>query len=351
MICPACVIEMPEEDLFCENCGLKLGDPAPDAPEAPQARCICGAPASETDEDGFCLRCGLRARRSESAEPAREPDPTDRIEQQLSPQFAAVSDRGRRHAKNEDRFGILEIGEAYAMVVCDGVSTSQTAEVASTVVTAAILESLSISLSAATPPDANPDASAAIRHAIAAGAAALNAHTNPYTEENPPSTTVVAALVIAGAATIGWLGDSRAYWIDLSNSIAIPLTHDHSWLNAVVGAGEMTPELAARSPQAHAITRWVGADAVADLEIDIVRHPLPASNGILLLCTDGLWNYFPTPEAMAGIVQNASQSGQDALAIARQLVDLANRRGGHDNITAAVLIHHQPQSGEPQRED
>jgi len=355
MICPACVVEIPDEDLFCENCGIKLGD---SAPELPQAKCICGAPASETDEDGFCLRCGLRAHRSSPIEVTREPQPSDHIEQQLSPNFAAVSDRGRRHTKNEDRFGILESNGAYAFVVCDGVSTSQTAEVASTVVADAVLASLSAALGATTP----LEPAAAIRQAIAAGAAALNARANPYLEENPPSTTVVVALVAAGVATIGWLGDSRAYWIDLPNSpsaaVAIPLTQDHSWLNSVVGSGEMTPELAAKSPQAHAITRWLGADANEDLEIDVVRHPLPASNGILLLATDGLWNYFPTSEAMAALVQNAIQNevqnagkdGKDALAIARQLVEQANRRGGHDNITAAVLHHHQPESGEPARE-
>jgi serine/threonine protein phosphatase PrpC len=350
MICPACVVEIPDEDLFCENCGIKLGD---SAPEVPQAKCVCGAPASETDEDGFCLRCGLRNHRTVSSETPREPQPSDHIEQQLSPSFAAVSDRGRRHTKNEDRFGILAWNGAYAIVVCDGVSTSQNAEVASTVVTAAVLESLSAALSATTP----LEPAAAIRQAITAGAAALNAHANPYLEENPPSTTVVAALVAAGAATIGWLGDSRAYWIDLSDlpespapAEATQLTQDHSWLNAVVGSGEMTPELAAKSPQAHAITRWLGADAAEELEIDIVRHPLPESNGILLLSTDGLWNYFPTPEAMAALILNASRNGEDALAIARQLVDLANRRGGHDNITAAVLQHHQPKSGEPAKE-
>jgi len=362
MMCPACVAEIPDEDLFCENCGIKLGDSVTDLRPAPQLPgCICGAPATEVDEDGFCLRCGLRAHRNSPLGAAREPQPSDHIELPLSPNFAAVSDRGRKHAKNEDRFAIFESNRAQAIVVCDGVSTSSDAEVASAAVSEGVLESLAVALSSAS--SASPlDHANAVRQAIAAGAAALNSHANPYTDENPPSTTVVAALVIDGAATIGWLGDSRAYWIDLPDSpspaVAIPLTQDHSWLNAVVGSGEMTPELAARSPQAHAITRWIGADATEELEIDLVRHPIPASNGILLLCTDGLWNYFPTPESMAQAVhtavQNASQNSRDVLAIARQLVDLANRRGGHDNITAAVLQIkqiHAPESGEPARED
>jgi serine/threonine protein phosphatase PrpC len=112
----------------------------------------------------------------------------------------------------------------------------------------------------------------------------------------------------------------------------------------------MSAELAAKSPQAHAITRWVGADSGDVLEpetIAIVRHALPETDGLLLLCTDGLWNYFPTPEAMAGVVREASRDGAEALAIARQLVDLANGRGGHDNITAAVLRHHAPEPEGP----
>jgi serine/threonine protein phosphatase PrpC len=335
MMCPACVAEMPDEDLFCENCGLKLGDPAP-----PSGGCVC----SELDEDGYCLSCGRRVHGSASqlAEASRPTDPTDHIELALSPVFAAVSDRGRKHARNEDRFGIFEAGSNRALVVCDGVSTSRNAEVASTTVSASVLESLAADLRAAEV-DGIADPAAAVRRAIVAGAARLAASEHSKTEDNPPSTTVVAALLTGTEASIGWMGDSRAYWIEFGSDIAgaataLSLTRDHSWLNDVVGAHELTPEQAAKSPQAHAITRWIGSDAGEELEIDIVRHPIPANtNGILLLCTDGLWNYFPSPEAMAGIVQTASQNVTDALAIARQLVELANGRGGHDNITAAVL--------------
>jgi serine/threonine protein phosphatase PrpC len=349
MLCPACVAEMPDEDLFCENCGLKLGEPV----ARPQG-CVCGAAAGETDEDGFCLTCGRRVRHASSTDEAqaRQPDPTDHVEQALSPAFAAVSDRGLRHAKNEDRFGIFETAGRYAVVVCDGVSTSRNAEIASTAVAEGVLESLSASMRTVKSGEAL-DSAAAIREAISAGAARLAGlplQSGPDNkDDNPPSTTVVAALVANGWATIAWLGDSRAYWIDPSGSSgsvsALQLTQDHSWLSAVVASGEMTAEQAAKSPKAHAISRWIGRDACGEFEIDVIRHSLAeASNGILLLCTDGLWNYFPTPEAMAGIVRNASREDQDALTIARDLVQLANRRGGHDNITAGVLRYAWPES-------
>lgn len=354
MMCPACVAEMPDEDIFCENCGLKLGD---SAAEAPQARCVCGAPAGETDEDGFCLRCGRRAHPAVPPKAERLPQPSDHIEQSLSPRFAAVSDRGRKHARNEDCFGILESNGVEAIVVCDGVSTSSNAEVASTAVAQGVIDSFGRILRSG---DAESllDAASLVRQSIAAGAARLAAEASVPDDDNPPSTTVVAALVAGDAVTVGWLGDSRAYWIDLpevpGKAVALPLTQDHSWLNAVVGSGEMTPELAARSPQAHAITRWVGADAGDQVEpdkIEIVHHVLPASGGILLVCTDGLWNYLSTPDAMAAAVREASCNGEDALAVARQLVELANLRGGHDNITAAVLQLPPPEADSAARED
>jgi serine/threonine protein phosphatase PrpC len=149
------------------------------------------------------------------------------------------------------------------------------------------------------------------------------------TLDNPPSTTIVAAMVVDGTATLGWVGDSRAYWI--ADGTGRQLTSDHSWMNSVVSAGEMTPEQAARDPQAHAITRWLGADAGENSRADILHFPISAP-GCLLLCTDGLWNYAPDPRQLAQLIQ-----APDALAAARSLVEFAIAQGGHDNITAILL--------------
>ena len=262
-----------------------------------------------------------------------------------------------KHLKNEDRFGIFEAGSSRVLVVCDGVSTSRNAEVASSEVSQGILESLAGDLRAADA-DGIADSAVAVRRAIVAGAVRLAASEHLKNGEDNLSLDNWSSRLCLREwkATIGWLGDSRAYWIEFSPdqagpATALTLTRDHSWLNDVVGAHELTPEQAAKSPQAHAITRWIGSDAGDELEIDIVRHPIPANaSGALLLCTDGLWNYFPTPEAMAEIVHDASRNGADALSIARQLVELANRRGGHDNITAAVLQFGAPEYTESGKE-
>jgi len=319
MQCPDCSSVLPDEDLFCENCGLRLSDAAPAALSA-QTPCTCGAAIDEIDEDGFCLQCGKRVRRPAS----------DHMEFSFSAEFAAVSDRGQKHDRNEDRCAIFGAADGYAMVVCDGVSATRKSEVAS----AAVAEGAIAFLTAALADGNVADAETLVKQAIAAGEGNLRVQDGQAQGENAASTTVVAGLVADGFATIGWVGDSRAYWIDAGGAKA--LTTDHSWLNQAVAGGAMSREEAERAPQAHAITRWIGADAGECSTPEVVRLAITGP-GILLLCTDGLWNYFPTPESMGGLMQDVQGEGEDALAICRLLVGFANRLGGHDNITVAVL--------------
>ena len=331
MLCTACTTEVPDDDLFCENCGTDLRAARTATPGA----CTCGAGDGEVDEEGFCERCGRRVRRP----------PSDHIEEALSPACAAVSDRGIRHDRNEDRFGIFASDGAHALVVCDGVSATPNAEVASGEVTAAVLASLSEAIRQGafhTPETATRNASeTAMRAAVAAGLASLTSLTAWGDDENMPSTTAVAALVVEGVATIGWVGDSRAYWIRASGAAA--LTTDHSWRNDVVATGQMTEAEADAAPQAHAITRWIGADSGEAAEPDIVQHQL-TPGGTLLLCTDGLWNYAATPQAMAETLRAAESAGEEALGTARRLIQFALDCGGKDNITVALLRV----AGEPQ---
>ena len=195
MVCAACTADVPDEDVFCENCGIKL---RPEEPSAPT--CTCGADPDELDEDGFCLRCGRRVRRPAS----------DHIEESLGTDFAAVSDRGLRHDRNEDRFAILQTKAGCILVVCDGVSATRNAEVASAAVSEAVANALKASMGAGEV----EDAARVVAEAIAAGAGALRERTGGEPWNDSPSTTVVAAWVRGREITVGWVGDSRAYWID-----------------------------------------------------------------------------------------------------------------------------------------
>jgi serine/threonine protein phosphatase PrpC len=323
MQCAECSTDLPEDDVFCEECGARLPGTTPPPPIA-DAACKCGAPANEIGEDGYCNRCGRLARRPES----------DHIEIALSPDCAAVCDRGVRHPRNEDRVALEQAGNGYALVVCDGVSSSRESELASSTVSTSVTQSLAHVLNGALNTGAGHDPESAMRQAIAAAGALLAEHPPRRAGDNPPSTTVAAAMVADGEVTIGWVGDSRVYWIDAGG--ARQLTTDHSWMNDVISSGMMTAEQALKAPEAHGITRWLGADAGENATPDIVRLRL-APPGTLLVCSDGLWNYAQEPETMARLVNDAVAGSPDALEAARKLVEFANAQGGQDNVTAIVL--------------
>jgi PPM family protein phosphatase len=300
MQCSKCGTTVQISDRFCEECG------------SPLAGCEkCGASATEIDKDGFCTSCGFR----------REAPVDDRFEVVLSERFAGVSDRGLRHLLNEDYVACASVDGNYVMVVCDGVSSSQLPSLASKAaceVACGVLER-------------SVKEERAINSALTQALASVCAISYNQNEGEPPSTTIVAAVVVDGVATIGWLGDSRAYWISLNGSRL--LTTDHSWFNDVVSSGEMSEAQARISTHAHAITRWLGADAM-DLQPSIVNFVIPGA-GYLLLCSDGLWNYAPELPHFEALVKQFSTS--DAGTMAHNLVEFARSRGGHDNITVAVL--------------
>jgi serine/threonine protein phosphatase PrpC len=150
---------------------------------------------------------------------------------------------------------------------------------------------------------------------------------------NSPACTIVSAVATEGEVTIGWVGDSRAYWFPDERSGSERLTLDDSWAARMVEAGLMPEAEAYADPRAHAITGWLGADAV-EVEPHTVAFK-PDAPGVVLVCTDGLWNYEESAAALAAVVPADARTRP--LEAAQELVRFACARGGHDNITVAVL--------------
>ena len=96
----------------------------------------------------------------------------------------------------------------------------------------------------------------------------------------------------------------------------------------------LSAEQASADPRARAITRWVGPDAPDDPPQVVALHP--SERGLLVLCSDGLWNYTPEPDQLARLVRQLPGTASP-LAISRWLADAAVAAGGHDNITVAVV--------------
>jgi PPM family protein phosphatase len=320
MRCPRCA-EPVEPLRFCESCGQDLWRrSAGQAMVPPDEPCPgCGQYAGA--EAGYCLSCGLR-----------RPDGTDHVEADVGV-LAGVSDRGRVHLRNEDAMAIGRLaapGEeaVLAAVVCDGVSSVRRPELASR---AAADTALEVLLGA----PSSDGAEARVREAVAASAAAVAALAGAG-EPDAPACTLVCAVVRAPEGeppeiTVGWAGDSRAYW--LAEDGAALLTVDHSWAVQMVAAGLLDEATAMTDPNAHAITRWLGFDGVTEPEVTTWR---PAGPGVLLLCSDGLWNYLPDPADLAALTLPVV--GRDGpLAAASALTAVALDSGGHDNITAVVI--------------
>ncbi|MES4906438.1 MULTISPECIES: PP2C family serine/threonine-protein phosphatase [unclassified Streptomyces] len=296
-------------------------------------RRLCGACREGTiDQDGYCDSCGHA-----------QPRDRDHMERELAG-VAAASDRGLRHHRNEDAFAVsaaaLPDGSpAVLAVVCDGVSSATRPDDAS----AAAARAAGQSLLAALPRGAHPQQ--AMNEAIVAAAEAVNSlaaedgRTGPHDEphqrqQNAPACTIVSAVVTSGILTVGWIGDSRAYWVpDDRSAPPARLTEDDSWAAQMVAAGLMSEAEAYADERAHAITGWLGADAY-ELEPHTASYK-PDRPGVVVVCTDGLWNYAESAQEMArALPQDARARPMHS---ARVLVGHALEGGGHDNVTVAVL--------------
>lgn len=327
--CPGCGEPVLPHHGFCEACGLSLREASPAVPPPRPARpAECAECGSTEISDGFCGRCGLR-----------QPDGREHVTVATGA-AAGVSDRGRRHSRNEDAMALAETAGRVIAVVCDGVSSAPRPQDASQIAAETGAAMLIARLEAGSDAEAATRA-AAMRAGKAVAALADSAH-------DAPACTYVSAVVGAGTVTVGWVGDSRAYWLS-DGAGARPstaLTADDSWAARMVELGVLTPAQANADTRAHTLTAWLGADAgEPHPRVETFR---PGGPGAVVVCTDGLWNYLPEAAELAEAVHRA-RAGDPArppVEIADELVRTALEAGGHDNVTV-VLIPFPPPAADP----
>jgi protein phosphatase len=138
-------------------------------------------------------------------------------------------------------------------------------------------------------------------------------------------TTISALLVLGNHAVIGQVGDSRVYRV--REGATAQLTEDHTLIAWELKQGLITPEQAKKSPHRNIITRAVGNRDYVQVDTSLVEL-LPADR--YLLCSDGLHGYLRPDEI-------APMCVADGQTVVNQLIDLANTRGGKDNITAVLV--------------
>ena len=316
--CPNCGQPAGATDNLCEACRTELA-PALVSDDAARPASECPACHSvQISADGYCESCGRKM-----------PAGRDHVELDLG-MLAGVTDKGLRHPRNEDAMALAtaeRAGQPAALaVVCDGVSSSRRPDEASL---AAVQAAVRVLLAGVR---ADADLAETSRAAVAAAQQALATLDEPGPGD-PPSATFVSAVLTQEAATLCWLGDSRAYWLGAGpGAEAKRLTTDDSLAGEMVAAGLVSEDNAMALPGAHVVTGWLGADATGgEPHVTTFTPPGP---GVLLLCSDGLWNYRPGAADLAELALPRALT--DPLGTAAALVSFALEAGGLDNITVVV---------------
>ncbi len=233
----------------------------------------------------------------------------------LTFESVARTHAGMRRTVNEDR--VLDHGDAGLWAIADGMGGHRAGDVAAGAVI---------------------DALASIDHGVSGYAyladiieAVERANQTIYAgqaDENlPPSgSTVVALLAHEGHYACLWAGDSRAY--RFREGRLTPITRDHSLVQQLVDGGQLAESQRKLHPNAHVITRAVGADAIVELE----QRFAPINPGdVFLLCSDGLTGCLEDAELADAL------AGDDLQAVADGLLATALNRMARDNVSLVLV--------------
>ncbi len=242
-----------------------------------------------------------------------------------SVKLGAKTDLGRVRDNNEDKFDFFEPedpmllaakGSFYA--VADGMGGHSAGQIACELALKTV-QALYYSN-----PSSNKDES--LRRAVVEANALIYDTAQAVPDRQGMGTTLTAAVLCEDTLLVAQVGDSRAYLV--RGGQISQMTEDHSWVAEQVRLGTMTLAEAQTSPFRNIITRSVGTAAL--VEPDLSTHEVHAGD-TFVLCSDGLTGHVEPAE----IQQIAATQSPSAAAAA--LIDLANERGGRDNITALVL--------------
>lgn len=248
-------------------------------------------------------------------------------------QFFAQTDTGRVRTNNEDAVTFDEATQL--AVLADGMGGYNAGEVASAMATSLIKAELARCLAAA-----GPQATfAQVRRAIETSVAQANHAIFQAALSNPQyagmGTTLVVGIFQHARLLLGHVGDSRCYrW---RGQALLQITRDHSLLQEQLDAGFLTRAQAAASPIKNLVTRALGVEMDARLELH--EHRVEPGD-LYLMCSDGLSDMLDAA-AIAQILHTGGSLAQ----LAQQLVGQANSRGGRDNIS--VLLTQAGDSCEP----
>lgn len=236
------------------------------------------------------------------------------------------TDVGKKRKNNEDALYVCDDESSINyFIVADGMGGHNAGEVASKNAIKEVAEFLNIQ---------NEISQDTVLKAIEKANADIYEMSKTDKKLNGMGTTIVLAVADDENILIAHVGDSRAYLISDNNITR--LTTDHSWVQELINSGTLTQSEAKDHPQKNVITRAIGISG--DVKTDLLLRGWKEKD-ILLLCTDGL-NTLVEDNEILEIIKNSS----DLDKMVFKLIDLANTRGGNDNITV-VLVENSASEG------
>lgn len=285
-----------------------------------------------------------------TASVSHSPDPGPGDNRQVVARVFALTDVGQIRDHNEDTFLVAELDGTQSvlfqtsedsatalvvghhgllLIVADGMGGAASGELASSMASEAILETLVAQLELAGWANAEEFATA-LRDATEQANSRIHQHARDFPEHRGMGTTATVAGVLGDRLFLAQVGDSRAYLIRQGK--AIQITKDQSLMQRLVEAGELTEAEAEASERRNIILQALGPDAQVTVD---VTHQQVRHGDTLILCSDGLSGLVRAEE----IAQLASAE-RDVEQLCHRLVDRANELGGPDNITV-IAAHFQ----------
>ncbi|WP_394753068.1 Stp1/IreP family PP2C-type Ser/Thr phosphatase [Crenothrix sp.] len=239
------------------------------------------------------------------------------------PEIGLFSDVGLERVDNQDSIGCLRFSDKrnFLVVLADGMGGHQGGEVASQIAVHTVQKSFPA-------PDGSQDLIETLQASFKTANTAIYQLSLNTPELSGMGTTLVVLVVVNGLAYYANTGDSRLYWF--RNGDCIQLSRDHTRIAYMVETGLVPAELASHHPDRHLLTRAIGTKIDENIEICYKPIPIELSDSFLL-CSDGLYELVSNDE------MNSVLNHYPAQEACQYLVELANNRGGYDNISVIVV--------------
>lgn len=237
--------------------------------------------------------------------------------------YVFQSDVGQVRSHNEDSGGTYATDAGLLAYVADGMGGHRAGDVASAMTSRLLKEAwheIESPLSA-------KEAESWLREQFKGINTSVHEHANQHEECQGMGTTLVAVICTEEYVAIGHIGDSRAYL--RTEEGFTQKTADHSLVEELRRTGQISEEEAENHPRKNVLLRALGTEP--SIKMDVTTLPIDGASDVLL-CSDGLSDKLTLSEMQEILLTNDT-----AESVAHSLIQLANERGGEDNISIALV--------------